>query len=855
MAPLDARLDRARGPARLHLQAPPHGLEREEDERAEDAAEELRDVPLHGVRLGRDVRAEPELRGDEPGERERDERVQRAVEQRRDEQVRVQAALVREDLAERVERARVRAVPRDGGLHDEPGADEVERGEEEAGEDLRGDGKEDGGRAEGGKRRRERGEDGLEEGVDEWLERGRECVLHGRRQEPCVEGQSKPALGSEASNLLHHAPRPVCTSYWNDIVGLGALFEDGLGLGGFSADGSAKYESSLDESLSYTHISIPSAKSSEAQTHLSLVVHRVRTVVHDVPGIARHPLHLQEGLADLPWLRQRVGGILEQQRREELLRERGHVQARVVSSEGRAEVEERVGGRRAGGPLREVEDMPALEEDEVRAARNRIGPWMLHASSSLRLNTCCTSSLDSSHSPTSSSITSSHAPSSSIPNVAPATRFHPSPSPASSRAASRYARHGASTRRRPRRIDPQLRLREHRLALREVCARAAAVEHLPLEEMRAESRSDAAVERGRRRTGQGASEERQMRREQGKRPDQRLRQCDIVRPVGVGWLVADMNKLKNGRDTWGDHVRGTLEVRLERGLDFARHTLDDHLFGPIHKCVVMPHELFEDRALSRLVFLVSWVRTPVDLLPELEEELRRSMSAPAAGKADVRHHTRSSPHVSIAFATYFALTRALQRRCTPSTPAVSLCESPPLPVPAPSAPGTARMSVDESVSNASSDDEMRLEKRQLHDDEEARRKSRSTMRTSSSASASSSAISHASGALMISKYWSMATAIPQVESLIPQRGVKRERLVDRVGEDGRVREEGWDSAPELALEQGEELERELALPRESAEEALDDGLHERAMLMGLIRDVREVPLRLAVLHERLSPRP
>ena len=69
--------------------------------------------------------------------------------------------------------------------------------------------------------------------------------------------------------------------------------------------------------------------------------------------------------------------------------------------------------------------------------------------------------------------------------------------------------------------------------------------------------------------------------------------------------------------------------------------------------------------------------------------------------------TKSSPHASIAAAMYLALTRALQRRWVPSTPLVSLLESPSLPTSLPRAPGTARMNVEDSVSNASSEEDIR----------------------------------------------------------------------------------------------------------------------------------------------------
>lgn len=68
--------------------------------------------------------------------------------------------------------------------------------------------------------------------------------------------------------------------------------------------------------------------------------------------------------------------------------------------------------------------------------------------------------------------------------------------------------------------------------------------------------------------------------------------------------------------------------------------------------------------------------------------------------------TKSSPHASILLAMYFVLTSALHKRWTPSTPAVNFRPSP-RPSPAPSAPGTARMKLDDNVSNASRDEDIR----------------------------------------------------------------------------------------------------------------------------------------------------
>lgn len=159
---------------------------------------------------------------------------------------------------------------------------------------------------------------------------------------------------------------------------------------------------------------------------------------------------------------------------------------------------------------------------------------------------------------------------------------------------------------------------------------------------------------------------------------------------------------------------------FETALNLSRHGSNNHLFRALHEGMVVPHELLKDRPFRRVV------RTPigvwqgclrrhfcaeicpaVDLFPQLEEKLSSS-SAVRASTASLHglKLTKSSPHISMAPARYFALTSALHSRCTPSTPAVSFLPSVLL-SPAPRAPGTARSRDDDNVSKASKEEDIR----------------------------------------------------------------------------------------------------------------------------------------------------
>jgi hypothetical protein len=155
-------------------------------------------------------------------------------------------------------------------------------------------------------------------------------------------------------------------------------------------------------------------------------------------------------------------------------------------------------------------------------------------------------------------------------------------------------------------------------------------------------------------------------------------------------------------------------------LDFVAHAMHNHVLGATDKSTILCNELLEDRALWRLLFWRALrvrqrrdrlragteSRFVVDLGPKLEEELRARCET-LVKNVGKKERTRSSPHASMAAAMYFALTSALHSRCTPSTPLVSLFESPSRPTSLPRAPGTARINDEESVSNASSEEEMR----------------------------------------------------------------------------------------------------------------------------------------------------